>query len=78
MGMGGFLLSNYQPELDEFFVDGEDLVLYTSTHDLINKVEYYLSHEEERTAIALNGQQKVFSLFSIEHQLLEMFRLFKE
>lgn len=52
MGCGGLLMSNYQPELAEYFIPGEDLVLYDSVDDLIQKIDYYLSHEEERLQIA--------------------------
>lgn len=75
MGRGGFLLSNYQPELAEFFVPGEELVLYDSMADLEDKVCYYLAHDEERRRIALNGYRKVCEQFSYEKKLKEMFEL---
>ncbi len=59
MGSGGFLISNYQPELAELFVPGEDIVLYESIPDLLMKIEYYLEHEDERLQIAKNGYEKV-------------------
>ena len=76
MGMGGFLLSNYQPELAEYFVNGEEMVMYESIPDLLDKVQYYLSHDEERSAIAANGQKKVLSEFSFEHQISTIFQMF--
>lgn len=59
MGSGGFLLSNYQIEYDEYFVPGEDYVFYEDYYDLEEKVEYYLTHENERREIAENGCRKV-------------------
>ncbi len=59
MGSGGFLLSNYQPEYDEYFVPGEDYIFYEDYYDLEDKVEYYLSHENERREVADNGCRKV-------------------
>ena len=32
---------------------------YESYEDLLEKVEYYLTHEEERAQIARNGYEKV-------------------
>lgn len=75
MGAGGFLLSNYQPELAEYFEDGKELALYTSTQDLVDKTAYYLAHEEERKAIARAGFAKVKRLFSYEVRVEEMLRL---
>ena len=59
LGSGGFLLSNYQPEIAENFIDGEEVVLYESVEDAIKKALYYLEHEEERKRIAANGRKAV-------------------
>ncbi len=59
LACGGFLLTNYQPELEEFFEIGRDLVCYDSKEDMLYKIVYYLEHEEERKQIALNGYNKV-------------------
>jgi len=72
LASGGFLLSNYQPELAEYFTDGEDLVMYYSLEDALAKCEYYLEHEEERLAIARNGYEKVKKMFNYEMKIKEM------
>ena len=59
MGSGSFLISNFQEDFFEYFNQGEDFVCYTSYEDLLNKTEYYLSHEKERKEIADNGYRKV-------------------
>ncbi len=64
MASGGFLLSNYQEELAEYFIDGEDMVLYYDDEDMMNKIEYYLAHDEERKRIAENGCRKVSDKYS--------------
>ena len=64
MASGGFLLSNYQEELAEYFIDGEDMVLYYDDEDMMNKIEYYLAHDEERKRIAENGRRKVADKYS--------------
>ena len=66
MGAGGFLLSNYQPELAEHFIDGKEMVLYTGRDDLLSKIQYYLNHEDERIAIALGGYEKIKQEFSYD------------
>ena len=63
MGAGGFLLSNYQPELAELFEDGKELVMYYSRQDLMDKAAYYLEHDEERELIARNGQKKIIEQY---------------
>lgn len=75
MGAGGFLLSNYQPELAEFFENGTDMVMYDSHEDALNKIEYYLSHEKERIEIALNGKQKIEENYTYQIAYKKMFEL---
>ena len=59
MGNGGFLLSNFQQDYLEYFVEGEDYDYYVDYEDMGRKVEYYLTHEKERREIAQNGYRKV-------------------
>ncbi len=64
LAAGGFLLTSYTPEIDEYFTDGEDLAIARTPEEMIQKTAYYLEHEEERKEIAMNGQKKVFEKFS--------------
>ena len=59
LSCGGFCLTNYQTEIAEYFVDGEDLVMYSGMEDLVEKVAYYLEHDKEREQIARNGYEKL-------------------
>ena len=59
MAAGGFLISNYQKELEELFIPGEEIILYHNIEELVNYVDYYLKHDEEREKIAQRGQKKV-------------------
>lgn len=59
LSVGGFCLTNYQPELEDFFEVGKDLEVYHSLEELLEKVDYYLKHEDERLRIAINGYKKV-------------------
>lgn len=65
-------MTNNQPELALYFEDGKDLVTFDSYEDLHKKAEYYLSHEEERKAIALSGYEKVKKLHQYGNRLDEM------
>lgn len=76
LGCGGFLLSNYQPELCEYFTPDVDFVYFEDPDDLAEKVTYYLSHEKEREDIAYHGYQTVTQNFSYPVQVSRMFELF--
>lgn len=59
MAVGGFCLTNYQQELEEHFVIGEDLEVYHDLEELTEKVRYYLKNDDKRIRIAINGYKKV-------------------
>ena len=69
MGAGGFLLTNYQADLCDLFIPDEDFVYYEDNQDMITKLDYYLSHEDERIAIANNGYEKVKSIHKYEDRI---------
>lgn len=75
MGSEGFLLTNFQAEIPQYFENGKDLVFYEDTDDLLRKADYYLIHEEERSAIAHNGFRKVQAEHSYKKRLEQMLLL---
>lgn len=64
MAAGGLLITNYQSEIAEYFEDGVDLVMAGTPEEMVQKTAYYLEHDEERKAIAINGQKKVLENFA--------------
>lgn len=72
LSSGGFCLTNYQPEIAEFFSDGEELVMYTDMADMVQKVDYYLNHEKERNLICQKGYEKIKKEFELEDRVREM------
>ncbi len=74
LGSGGFLLTNYQPEIADFFENGKELVMFENTLQLRELCKYYLEHEEERKEIAENGFHKVREEFSYQMALWKMMK----
>lgn len=72
IGSGGFLITNYQEELLEYFSPGEDIVIYETMKDLILKTDYYLHHDEERKNIIRNGLKKVKEAFNFDDRIKRM------
>lgn len=75
LGCGGFLLTNYQTELTNYFTPGTDLDVYTSEDDLLTKTEYYLTHEKDRMEIAHNGYETTKKYHNYPERLLQMISL---
>ncbi|MFP3153747.1 DUF3880 domain-containing protein [Lachnospiraceae bacterium ZAX-1] len=75
MGAGGFLLTNYQADFLNYFVPDEDFVYYTDIDDLLQKIDYYLHHEDRRKQIAKNGHQKVKENHNFDKCFKEIFSI---
>ncbi|MBO4900784.1 MAG: glycosyltransferase [Lachnospiraceae bacterium] len=58
LGCGGFLLTNAQAEIPEYLVPGTHLEVFESPEEACEKVRYYLTHEDERLAIARAGYEE--------------------
>jgi len=72
-GCGGFLLTGWAENLDAYYRVGEELGVFGGVEDLIEKVRYYLSHEEERKAIALAGYRRTLREHAYAHRFDEIF-----
>ena len=75
MGCGGFLLTNYQEDLLQFFTPGEDFVYYESHQDLLDRIGYYLTHEDERRRIAENAHRKVAADHTYDIRIRQMLEI---
>lgn len=52
---GGFLLTHKNDELEQFYKQGKEVVVYTDLDDAVSKIKYYLKHDSEREKIAKAG-----------------------
>ena len=75
LGAGGFAMTNYQSEIPEYFEVGKDLDTYASEEELVQKIRYYLEHEEERKEIARNGYQKAKERYSLELRVKQILQI---
>jgi spore maturation protein CgeB len=55
---GGFYLTEHLEELSEFFDFGREVVCYQDSEDLVEKVKYFLAHDQERETIRVAGHQR--------------------
>ncbi len=69
MGCGGFVISNYQQELTEYFRIGEECEIYENLEDLVLKADFYLKNDEVRERIAVAGFEKVKRDFTFEERM---------
>lgn len=75
MSVGGFVISNYQPEMDELFVPDKEIVYFKSIDELLEKTKYYLTHENQRQRIAINGYQRVKKDYLYDNAIRKMIQI---
>ncbi|MBF89295.1 MAG: hypothetical protein CMG75_06465 [Candidatus Marinimicrobia bacterium] len=63
---GALFLESKNPLTSIYFIEGIDYISFDSKDDLIDKIRYYLSHDEEREEIASNGRNKILTQYSGE------------
>lgn len=72
MGAGGFVLTNYCEETAELFEEDKEIVMFRTPEELIQKVDYYLEHEEEREQIARAGHEKAMNDYTYEKKIKKL------
>ena len=63
--------------LESFFTPGKEIVAYEEAPELIDKVNYYLTHEQERLQIALAGfrrAQRDYHIATLLHRAADLIR----
>ncbi len=59
MGCGAMVLTRRVPWLDTLFKAGEELVTFGTKEECLDKIRYYLKHDDKRLQIAKRGQEAV-------------------
>lgn len=78
VGSGGFTLADKRKEIDRYFEDGSEIVLYNSVDECIEKIEYYLEHEKERETIAKKGHERYLKDHTIEIRMQKVLEAISE
>ena len=72
-GSGGFLLTEAVPHLEEFFVPGREVGVFTDPDDLAEQVGHWLNHAEERAAVAEAGHRRALAEHTYDHRFAAIF-----
>jgi len=75
---GVMQISDCASHLDQVFETGKEVVAYRRTDELIDRIRYYLDHEEERREIALHGYRKTMREYRFADVTRRAGRLIKE
>jgi len=64
MHSGAMLLEERNDQIAAYFTEDLDYVAFSNEKEMLEKIQYYLQHDEERLAIARSGYLKVRSNFT--------------
>lgn len=71
---GGFLLSGTAEDLESYLVPDKEVVVFHDFDDLVEKINWYLGHDEAREAIARAGYRRTISEHTYEQRFTDIFR----
>ena len=68
-GAGGFLLTDPAPYLENWYIPDQEIVVFQSDPDLVQKIKFYLSHPDIRDRIAAAGFERTCNDHTYEKRL---------
>jgi len=71
---GGFVLTQMTYDLADYYEIGKEVVAFNSTGELIEKIKYYLDHEDEREVIARAGYERTIRDHTYEKRYRDIFQ----
>jgi spore maturation protein CgeB len=72
---GGFMLTaKSDDDIGEYYVPGKEIVVFETVPELMEKIQYYLSHDKERQAIAKAGFERTMREHTYNKRFEEIFR----
>ena len=70
---GGFLLTDYVAGLEDYFIPGQEIETFQGIEEATDKINYYLTHDEDRETIADAGYRRAITSHTWEKRLRNVF-----
>lgn len=75
MGSGGFMIHPRLSGLEQEYTEGEEIVFYDGMDDLLEKIDYYLAHEQEREMIRLAGWTRTATEYTYKARIDQLLHI---
>jgi len=72
-GSGGFQICDRKEEIANYFEENKEIVCFDTIDELIEKIEYYLKHQDEAEIIANNAHKRALNEHTYEHRINTIF-----
>jgi spore maturation protein CgeB len=70
---GGLYITNYFEELEYFYVIDKEILTYRNEFELVDKIVYYLNHENEASIVRKNAYDRATKCHSYQKRYLDLF-----
>lgn len=77
-GVGSMLLTDSKDNLQELFNIDEEIITYSSKEEALEKVRYFVDHQEEAKQIAKNGQARTLRDHTYSQRMQELVPILKK
>jgi len=77
-GMGAMLITDEKKNISELFEVGKEVETYKGASDLLEKIQYYLTHEKEREKIAKAGQLRTLNEYNYYIRMKELVKILQK
>ena len=78
LGCEGFQLCDWKPVIPEHATPDREVTTFETVDEAVDKIRYYLAHEEKRWAIARAGYERARREHTYEHRFAQMFAEFPQ
>jgi spore maturation protein CgeB len=72
VGCGAFYLCRHVDGIEEVLEPGKEIVTFHSDSEMLDRIKYYLGHDELRMKIAMAGQERVLKDHTYEVRIRQM------
>ncbi|GGA05356.1 spore maturation protein [Paenibacillus marchantiophytorum] len=74
-GCGTLQITDYRHDLQYYYTPGQDIETFMNAEELVQKMQYYLTHEDERQRIAVKGLRRTIAEHSFANRLVKLMDL---
>ncbi len=67
---GAFVLVEYRRDVERFFEIGREIEVFRSADEAVEKIRYFLEHDDERREVARRGQRRVLRDWTMDRMVL--------
>lgn len=68
-------LTDFRDNLPDLYSPDKEIAIFSSPQECVEKINYFLQHEEKRNEIALRGYLKTIKMHLYKHRLSQMLRI---